>query len=91
MLVEKSEIVKFMVCETHLVYGTASGSLNIYRLPNLEKIGWVDHNNEILDIIYMENMTNTMITFKNMIVLEARKKEVKDDRSKGSFSIYKID
>jgi len=90
-LVEKSEILRFMVCDTHLVYGTASGSLNIYRLPNLEKIGEISHTNEIVDIVYMESMTNTMITFKNMIVLEARKKEVKDDKSKGSFSIYKID
>ena len=91
MLVEKSEILKFMVCETHLVYGTVTGSLNIFRLPSLEKIGWVSHNNEILDIIYMESMTSTMITFKNMMVLEARKKEIKDDKSKGSFSIYRID
>lgn len=91
MLTEKTEILKFMVCETHLVYGTVTGSLNIYKLPNLEKIGWVSHNNEIADIIYMETMTNTMITFKNMIVLEARKKEIKKDDNKGSFSIYKID
>jgi hypothetical protein len=51
----------------------------------------VSHNNEILDIVYMETTTNTMITFKNIVVLEARKKEVKEDKHKGSFSIYKID
>lgn len=91
MLTEKVEILKFMVCDSHLAYGTSTGSLYIHKLPSLERIGWIGHNNEVLDIVYMETMTNTLITFRNMVVLEARRKEVKDEKGRGSFSIYKID
>jgi hypothetical protein len=91
LLTEKQEIHKFMVCDTHLFYGTFSGNVHIFRIPNLDKVGLISYNNEILDIVYTENTTSNMITFKNVLVLEACKKEIKDDRSKGSFSIFRIE
>jgi hypothetical protein len=91
LLTENHEIHKFMVCDTHLFYGTFLGSVHIFRIPSLEKVGLISYNNEILDIVYMENTTSNMITFKNVLILEACKKEIKDERSKGSFSIFRIE
>lgn len=88
---DRETICKILVTDELLLCGSVSGTVYIYRLlPTLAKIGCVLYHNDILDLAYLESVTPTMITYKNIIVLEACKKEIKDERSKGSLSIFRF-
>ena len=73
MIAETKVIVKMLITDDWLFYGTLMGIVFIIALPNIEKSGVILKNHPILDLLYFETQTETMITFKNVVVLEACK------------------
>jgi hypothetical protein len=73
------------VIEQKLFVSTLQGTVTIYNLPDIKKIGVMLHKNNVNSIVPSEYITKTNIKIPQMFVLESKYNE-----KPGSIEVYTV-